>query len=351
MAVALRLPTVSPEEADDHLNELTALADSLGITITQRIIQSRSSPEAATWIGAGKAQEVKTIAEAEQAGLVIFDDELSPAQMRNLEKIIGVRIVTRTELILDIFAWKAKTYEAKLQVEMAQLEYSLTRVRHLWSHLEGQRGGIGVRGGAGETQIEVDKRQIRTRISTLRKRLEEIRGRRIIQRSLRLGFPVGAVVGYTNVGKSTLINAITGEDQLHTENKLFATLDSATRRVELAGKKVLLTDTVGFIRKFPPQLAASFRSTIEEAIEADFLVHVADVSHPGCRDQIATVEAFLKELGAGDKPTVKLLNKADLVKALDLRKRLPSEEWIPISAKTGAGMAAARQAIRTMVPA
>lgn len=320
--------------------------------VTDQIVQSRSSPEAATWIGAGKAAELKVIAEEKGSNLVIFDDELSPAQMRNLEKIINKRIITRTELILDIFAGKARTYEAKLQVEMAQLQYSLTRVRHLWSHLEGQRQARGARGGAGERQIEVDKRQIRDRISILKKRLEKISDRRTVQRNLRQGFPVGAVVGYTNVGKSTLVNAIGGEkdgDGLYTENKLFATLDAATRRIDLRGKSVLLTDTVGFIRKFPPQLAASFRSTIEESLEADFLIHVADVSHPGCKDQIATVESVLAELGAQAKPTVKLLNKADLVKGLELRKRVPSDEWIPISAKTGAGMTAAREAIRAMV--
>ena len=200
-----------------------------------------------------------------------------------------------------------------------------------------------------ERQIEVDRRQVRSRITTLKKRLSEIRDRRTVQRSNRLGFPVGAVVGYTNVGKSTLVNRIAGT-KLYTENKLFATLDAATRRVEFEGGNVLLTDTVGFIRKFPPQLAASFRSTIEEALDADFLVHVADASHPGLKDQIATVEKFLEEMGAEKKPVIKLLNKADLVRSLDLRRRNPSiDEWIPVSAKSGAGMNLFRDAIRRML--
>ncbi len=346
----MRLPGSTREAVEDHLDELGALAASLGVAVVHRVVQSRPKPEAATWIGAGKAEEIASLMAEHEAKLVIFDDELTPAQIRNLEKLTGGRVITRTEVILDIFARKARTYEAKLQVEVAQLEYSLTRLRHLWTHLEGQRGGGGARQGAGERQIEVDRRQIRDRIAFLKRRLEEIRGRRSVQRSGRLGFPVVAVVGYTNVGKSTLINRMAQAD-LHVEDKLFATLDALTRRAEVAPSKfVLLTDTVGFIRKFPPQLAASFRSTIEEALEADFLIHVADAAHPNMPEQIETVEKVLEDLGAGSKRVLRVLNKVDMVKkSLDLHRRLPSGGWIPVSAKTGAGVFMLREAIRELL--
>lgn len=313
--------------------------------IVERVVQSKATPEAGTWIGKGKVDEIAATLPDLNVELVIFDDELSGSQIRNLEKLLKARVITRTELILDIFAQKARTYEAKLQVEMAQLEFSLTRVRHLWSHLEGQRGGRGARQGAGERQIEVDKREIRERISRLRGRLDEVRNRRTVQRGGRLGFPVGAVVGYTNVGKSTLVNRLAGAE-LHVENKLFATLDAATRRVKLASQPVLLTDTVGFIRKFPPQLAASFRSTLEEAVEADFILHVADASHPKVRDQVRTVEAFLKEIGVGDKPMLRVLNKIDAApRPLEWRKVKPDGRWLYVSAKTGAGIADLKDAL------
>jgi GTP-binding protein HflX len=221
----------------------------------------------------------------------------------------------------------------------------MTRLRHLWSHLEGQRGGRGARQGAGERQIEVDRRQARDRIAHLKHKLEEIRDRRAEQRKPRLGFPVGAVVGYTNVGKSTLINRLSGA-ALHVEDKLFATLDAATRRVRIGERQVLLTDTVGFIRKFPPQLAASFRSTIEEAVEADFLVLVADASHPRLAEQVGTVESFLAEVGARPERIIRVLNKIDLVKrALELMRRLPPGDWISVSAKRGLGISELREAI------
>lgn len=310
------------------------------------IIQTKSSPTPATWIGRGKVAEVRLAAEKHGAGLAIFDDDLSPAQIRNLEKELEIRVITRTELILDIFAQKARSHESKLQVEKARLEFSLTRMRHLWTHLEGQRGGRGARQGAGERQIEVDRRQARDRIAHLKRRLEEIRDRRAVQRKPRLGFPVGAVVGYTNVGKSTLINRLAGSD-LHVEDKLFATLDAATRRVRIGDRHVLLTDTVGFIRKFPPQLAASFRSTIEEAVEADFLVLVADASHPSLAEQVRTVEDFLGEMGAKPERIVRVLNKIDLVKrSLPLLKRLPEGDWIAVSARRGLGIADLRDVIR-----
>lgn len=349
ISVALRRPHQITTVIEDHLNELTALAYSLNIDIIDSIVQSRPSPEPATWIGKGKVDEIAARLEADAIGLVIFDDELSGSQIRNLEKLLKARVITRTELILDIFAVKARSAEAKLQVEMARMEFSLTRVHNLWSHLEGQRGGIGMRGGAGERQIEVDKRQIRERMTRARAKLDEIRQRRAVQRGARLGFPVGAIVGYTNVGKSTLINRLAGTD-LYVEDKLFATLDASTRRVKLSEGTVLLTDTVGFIRKFPPQLAASFRSTLEEAVDADFLIHVADASHPGVRDQVATVDAFLAEMGVKDKPILRILNKVDAIKKpLEFRKRRPEGQWISVSAKTGAGIPEVKEALAQLV--
>jgi len=302
------------------------------------------------WMGRGKIDELAKIMKEKKIRLVIFDDEISSGQIRNIEKIIEGRVITRAELILDIFAYKARTHEAKMQVEMAKLEFSLTRLRHLWTHLEGQTGGIGVRGGAGEKQIEVDRQSIKDQIGRHRKKLDSLQKRRSIQRNLRLGFPVAAVVGYTNVGKSTLINKLSKSD-LYVEDKLFATLDAMTRRTEIAPDRfVLLTDTVGFIRKFPPQLAASFRSTIEEAIEADFLIHVADATHPNHIEQIETVERFLKERGAYEKKMIRVLNKMDTIKkSLEFRKRLPPGNWIPISAKTGAGIFMLKESILDML--
>jgi GTPase len=274
------------------------------------VIQRLSSPNPRYYIGEGKAQQLHQMVEDRNATLVIFDDELTPAQGKNLEDLLGVRVVDRAELILDIFATRARTNEAQLQVELAQLQYLLPRLKRMWTHLSRIRGGIGLR-GPGETQIETDRRIISRRIADLRQKLEVVARRRATQRKSRSGeFQVG-LVGYTNAGKSSLLRTLSGSD-LFVEDRLFATLDPATRQVELPmGATVLVTDTVGFIRKLPHHLIASFRATLEEAAEADLLLHVIDASHPGWEEQKAVVEEVLGQLDLGDVPLALVFNKTD----------------------------------------
>ncbi|HEY8418126.1 MAG TPA: GTPase HflX [Limnochordales bacterium] len=324
-----------------HLDELAELVRSAGGQVVGSVVQRLDRPAAATYIGQGKVQEARTLAWELEADLVVVDDELTPAQARNLEKLLEVPVIDRTQLILDIFAQRARTKEGKLQVELAQLTYQLTRLTGHGVKMSRLGGGIGTR-GPGETQLETDRRRIRRRIAAIRKELEEVRRTRALQREgrRRTGLPVIALVGYTNAGKSTLMNALTRAGVL-AENRLFATLDPTVRRVTLVpGKDALLTDTVGFLRKLPHQLVAAFRATLEEVQEADILLHVVDASQPDVQEQMEAVAAVLDELGALDKPMVTAFNKLDGV-----ADRAQVEEWarstpaaVAISAKTGLGL-------------
>jgi GTPase len=303
-------PDVSPEEADEHLEELGRLTDTAGASVVAILIQRLDAPHPRFFIGDGKAHQLKQVVKDRAANLVIFDDELTPAQGKNLEDLLDVRVVDRTELILDIFAKRARTNEAQLQVELAQLEYLLPRLKRMWTHLSRIRGGIGLR-GPGETQLETDRRIITRRIADLRGKLEVVARRRATQRKGRAGEFQAGLVGYTNAGKSSLLRSLSGAE-LFVEDRLFATLDPATRQVELPmGAKVLVTDTVGFIRKLPHHLVASFRATLEEASEADVLLHVIDASHPRWEEQKAVVEEVLSALDLSRVPVALVFNKTD----------------------------------------
>ncbi|HEX6938448.1 MAG TPA: GTPase HflX [Longimicrobiales bacterium] len=296
--------------AEEHLEELARLADTAGATVAGTLIQRLDAPHPKYYIGEGKVGELKERLREAGASLVIFDDELSPAQGKNLEDALKVRILDRTELILDIFATRARTSEAQMQVELAQLQYMLPRLKRMWTHLERTRGGIGLR-GPGETQLETDRRLINRRIRDLRAKLEVVARRRATQRKGRSGEFRVALVGYTNAGKSSILRALAGSE-LFVEDRLFATLDPATRAVELAaGTRALVTDTVGFIRKLPHDLVASFRATLEETREADVLLHVIDASHPSWAEHKLVVEEVLAELGVDDRPTLLVFNKVD----------------------------------------
>lgn len=334
-------------ELDEHLEELELLADTAGFGVMGRIVQERKSINPATFIGSGKVEEVARMAAAFDAAVVIFDDELSPAQQRNLEEAIGRPVVDRTGLILDIFASRARTREAKTQVELAQLQYLLPRLAGLWSHFTRQRGGGVNMKGEGETQIEIDRRMTKTRIAELRRELGQIRLQAETRRKGRQGAYKISLVGYTNAGKSTLMNCLTSAGVLE-ENRLFATLDATMRILTLpSGAEVLLADTVGFIRKLPPNLVASFRSTLDEIQDADLLLHVADASHPCVEEQIAATEQVLSELGASGKPVIGVFNKADLL-GEGAREHLcelhPGS--VVIAAKTGEGLASLRALIQ-----
>ena len=299
-------------EGREHLEELARLADTAGADVVGEVRQRIRSPNSHFYIGKGKARELRSTARAAAADLVIFDDELKPDQARHLEDFLGIRVMDRAELILDIFATRARTREAKMQVELAQLEYLLPRLKRMWSHLSRIRGGIGLR-GPGETQLETDRRLIGTRITELKHKLEGVTRSRATQRKARANAFRAALVGYTNAGKSSLLRALSGADLL-VEDRLFATLDSATRVVPVGeGHEALLTDTVGFIRKLPHDLIASFRSTLEEAREADLILHVVDASRPDWEGRLAVVGDVLKELGLLDAPRVLVFNKTDLV--------------------------------------
>ncbi len=311
-AIAIGVMTGRTRRAtmNEHLDELVLLADTAGVEVRHTIIQERDQIDPATFIGSGKADEVGRLAQLERISTVIFDDDLSPVQVRNLEKVIPCKIIDRTGLILDIFASRAKTKEAMTQVELAQLQYLLPRLTRQWTHLSKQYGGVGTK-GPGETQIETDRRAIRSRIRHLREKLERISNEREVQRKRRKEMLRVAMVGYTNAGKSTLLRHFSGADVL-VEDRLFATLDTTVRMVKISpSKKVLISDTVGFIRKLPPHLIASFRSTLAEVTEADILLHVVDICHPHFDEQIAIVNETLDALGVLGKPVIYVFNKID----------------------------------------
>ena len=307
------------QEVEEHLDELAFLAETLGAKTVYRFKQKMDKPDIRTFVGKGKLEEIQTYVEHFGVDMVIFDDDLSPSQMRNLENEIKVKIYDRSLLILDIFLQRAQSAQAKTQVELARFQYLLPRLTRMWTHLERQRGGTGTRGGSGEKEIETDKRDIRTKISLLKDKLIEIEKQGITQRKGRKGIVRVALVGYTNVGKSTLMNLITKTDIL-AENKLFATVDATVRKVVLENIPFLLSDTVGFIRKLPSHLIESFKSTLDEIREADLLVHVVDLSHHAFEDHIEVVTQTLQEIKAGDKPILLVFNKVDLV------EQMPSEE-------------------------
>ncbi|MDC3195366.1 GTPase HflX [Flavobacteriaceae bacterium] len=296
-------------QSKEYLDELEFLTNTAGGVAVKRFVQKLEKPHPKTFLGAGKLEEVRSYINSNAVGTAIFDDELSPAQLRNIEKILDCKILDRTNLILDIFAQRAQTSSAKTQVELAQHQYLLPRLTKLWTHLDKQKGGIGMR-GPGETEIETDRRIIRDKISLLKKKLVTIDKQMAVQRKNRGKMVRVALVGYTNVGKSTLMNVISKSD-VFAENKLFATLDTTVRKVVIKNIPFLMTDTVGFIRKLPTQLVESFKSTLDEVREADLLLHVVDISHPNFEDHIASVNTILDEIHCVDKPTVMVFNKID----------------------------------------
>ena len=370
--VGLITPDVSETQAEEYLDELAFLSETAGAEPVARFLQRLDTPHPATFVGTGKLDEIAEYVSAHEVGLAIFDDELAPNQLRNIERRLGIRILDRTSLILDIFATRAQTAHAKTQVEMAQYQYMLPRLTRLWTHLERQRGGnIGLR-GPGETQLETDRRIILRKISQLKEQLKKIDKQKSVQRQNRGKMVRVALVGYTNVGKSTLMNVLAKSD-IFAENKLFATLDTTVRKVVLGNLPFLLADTVGFIRKLPTQLVESFKSTLDEVRESDLILHVVDISHPEFEDQIAVVTETLREIDAlGDKPQILVFNKIDAYKhipkdpddltpatKLNRTREELEKSWMArmgedctfISARTGEGMDELRRLLYERVKA
>lgn len=339
------------ENLREHLEELERLTDTAGAVIVGELTQQLDRPNAATYLGAGKVEELRQKVSETRATIVVFDDELSPSQAKNIEDAIGQRVVDRAELILDIFATRARTAEAKVQVELAQLEYMLPRLTRMWTHLEKFRGGIGVR-GPGETQLETDRRLINHRIKLLREKLREFQKGRAVQRTGRRGEFKASLVGYTNAGKSSLLRALSGAAEVFVEDRLFATLDPLTREVALGeNARALVTDTVGFIRKLPHHLVASFRATLEEAREADLLLHVIDAGHPSWEEQRAVVDEVLHDLELSEQPLLLVFNKIDLLPEADLlflQERMASDgkEAVFVSATQAHGVDPLKRALQ-----
>lgn len=334
-------------QVEEYLSELSFLADTAGADAVASIIQERKLRDPAFYIGKGKVDELASLVREEQVDIVIVDDDLSPVQARNLERAFECKVIDRTGLILQIFAIRAKSARAKIQVELAQLEYMLPRLSGQWTHLSKQKGGIGTK-GPGETQIETDRRLVRNRISWLKKRLRDVSLQHDTQTRGRRSIPGVALVGYTNAGKSTLMNALCPEAGAFAENRLFATLDTRTRRLELKiNKLVLLSDTVGFIRKLPHNLVESFRSTLDEVLQADFLLHVIDVSHPGFEEQMQVVRQTLKEIGVEHANIIEVFNKIDALEDPGMIRelRMNHPEAVFISAVRGINLSALKEAI------
>ncbi len=337
--VGIQLPDDPEWEVHYSLDELASLADTAGVSTLETCWQARDKPHPGTFVGKGKVEEIKMLATELEADVIIFDTELTPAQLRNLEKALEIQVMDRSDVILVIFSERAKTREAKLQVDLARMKYFMPRMKRLWTHLERQKGGAGMRGGMGEKQIEIDRRIVRKKISKYEADLKDIEQQRQRRNSWRREMFSIALIGYTNVGKSTLFNRLTEADVL-VENRLFATLDSTVRQFHMRDQKFLMTDTVGFVRKLPHHLVASFRSTLEEAREADVLLHVVDISSPALGDQIEAVNDVLEQLDVTDKPTIFVVNKVDQLEPdqdnSSIWQHIPEDvPYVEISAKTG----------------
>ncbi len=357
LLVGLSVPGIAVWEAEDSLDELARLTDTATIKVVDRMLQARKRIDATYYIGKGKAHELKDLAKKVSADMIIFDNDLSPAQLRNLEDLCETRVLDRSAIILDIFAQHARTRTSQVQVELAQLNYLFPRLTGHWTHLSRQAGGGAIRGmgaagvrGPGETQLEIDRQLVRGRIGALQRELDKIGGQLATSRKARGGSFKVALVGYTNAGKSTLMRAVSGADVL-IEDQLFATLDSTTRAVDIdPSHKILLTDTVGFIKRLPHHLFASFRATLEETLEADLLLHVVDMSHPHYEVQMETVQSVLTDLGVEDKRTLLVMNKIDQIgdgDEMDLHVRAAAEQAdkVAVSALSGVGLDILRQKI------
>ncbi|MBS4033096.1 MAG: GTPase HflX [Ignavibacterium sp.] len=350
MLVALDTKEFSKAIVEEHLDELEELADTAGAETVFKTIQSKARMDSAYYVGKGKAEELAQLVELNDIHIVIFDDDLTPVQVRNLEKLFNRKVIDRSGLILDIFALRAKSKESKTQVELAQLQYLLPRLTRAWTHLSKQYGGIGTK-GPGETQIETDRRMIRTRIAMLKGKLKQIESQRITQAAGRKDYTRIAIAGYTNAGKSTLFNLLTEAD-VFAEDKLFATLDSTTRQLESDSKaKILISDTVGFIRKLPAHLVASFKSTLNEVRDADIILHVIDLSHPFYEDHLKVVEDTLKEFGSENKTVLMVFNKVD---AVDDKNRIEYvknyyRDSVVISARKGINVSALMNKVKNIV--
>lgn len=322
--VSVITKNVTEEQANEYLDELEFLATTDGVKTLKRFTQKLPHPDNRTYVGKGKLEEIKQFAEGKQVDLIIIDDEISPSQQRNLEQELKKKVLDRSMLILDIFAQRARTVQARTQVELAQLQYMLPRLKGMWTHLERQRGGTGTRGGSGEKEIETDRRIAEKKITALKDDLKKIDKQNEVRRKHRGEMIRVALVGYTNVGKSTLMNLLAKEN-VFAENKLFATLDTTVRKVTFSAVPFLLSDTVGFIRKLPHHLVESFKSTLDEAMEADILLHVVDISHHAFQDQMRVVNEILADLKCADKPQIIIFNKMDLYEAKNYDEYLPQE--------------------------